>query len=150
MQAGVKGISYLNEMGLAPKGLNTSEILLTSQRAVVVNDPWLSVGNTMFRSAQYIDFHKQEKMDNGSKIYSIPVEDYPSPEKILFMNELIEQYNQWLSELFTFGLIILETIFMESLVEQLYDRSQKKIYYHKVKEKIEEIQKGVQLLEDNS
>lgn len=30
MEAGVKGITYLNEIGCTPKGLNTSEILLTN------------------------------------------------------------------------------------------------------------------------
>ncbi len=61
------------------------------------------------------------------------------------MNDLIEEYNEWLSELFTFGMIVLETVFMTSLTEQMYDKSQKKIFYHKVKEKIEEITDGVQL-----
>lgn len=42
-------------------------------------------------------------------------------------------------------MIVLEAIFLEPLSDLLYDRGQKKIYYHKVKEKIEEINEGVQL-----
>lgn len=47
MESGVKGISYLHGIGCTPKGLNTSEILLTSDRGVLVNDPWLGVGSAL-------------------------------------------------------------------------------------------------------
>jgi hypothetical protein len=40
---------------------------------------------------------------------------------------------------------VLEAIFLEPLEDMFYDKGQKKIYYHKVKEKVEEITEGIQM-----
>lgn len=37
----VKAMKYLDEIKNIPKYINTEEILITKDRAILVNDPWL-------------------------------------------------------------------------------------------------------------
>ncbi len=41
------------------------------------------------------------------------------------MNDQMKKRDEWMSELFALGMIVLETVFMTSLTEQMYDKSQK-------------------------
>lgn len=130
LESGLKGLGFLEELGCVPRALNTGQIMINRQRGVIINDPLLSVGCILPSGRQ------PAGESNFGKIFSIPLQQYPSPEKLLFLNDLIENYNEWLSEMFTLGVIILEAIFLEPLSELLYDKVHKKIYYHKLKQKI--------------
>lgn len=60
---------------------------------------------------------------------------YPSPEKILFENGYIQNYDIFLSDLFSLGVMILDIFFLEHM-DILYERGYRRLIENRVFEMI--------------
>lgn len=60
---------------------------------------------------------------------------YPSPEKILFDNRLIQTYDHLLSDLFALGVVLLECLCLETM-DSLYEKGFRRIRYTSIIEKM--------------
>lgn len=73
--------------------ISSSNIYINEDSTIVLGDPWLLNGDNDFN----------EKMHGNT---------YPSPEKILFKNGFIQEPDQFLSDLFSLGLVLLELYYL--------------------------------------
>lgn len=115
LDACVKGMYYLKEMNESHRNVSTSSIFLREDRTVLLGDPWVLGESNM-----------------NFNLYGFT---YPSPEKILFDNQLIKSYNHGLSDLFTLGIVLLETMSLEHM-DSLYEKGFRRIRHLKIIEKI--------------
>jgi len=84
----VKALFYLKNLNQSHLRISSNSIFINEDRTVVLGDPWLFIGGN----------------DVNSNINGY---SYPSPEKILHDNGLIQSYDGCLSDLFTLGVVLL-------------------------------------------
>ena len=64
---------------------------------------------------------------------------YPSPEKILYQNDQIYEYDPYRSDLFSVGVIALEAIHLEHM-DVIYEKGFRRVLQAKIEQKLSKVE----------
>lgn len=88
LEVGIKALFFLKNINHPHENISSSVFFINENRSMILGDPFM-----------FSRENQPAKVRNGFV--------YPSPELIKYQNHEIEDYNKHLSDLFTFGLVLL-------------------------------------------